>query len=310
MKYLSWNVKHQGLEGRLDEIVGAVAEVSPDIVLLQEVAIPLIFRLTQRLKEAGLEHAVDSIDGAPPRPAEVRKKKQRKGYAVVTASRWPIKRAKDKWRSTAPYPEVMLRAFVEPHDGPAIDVFNVHIPNGAGNGWRKIATLDVLYRALMRAKDKPRVLAGDFNEPREFRSSGQIVPFMVRYREGGGLTISERIKKDRFGTERTRSEWSTSVLRILAGHVHHGLRDVYRTVHGLQQAPVTHKTTGGNPRCFDHGFVSRHFEVKACGYRHDWRKSRLSDHSALWFELEPRSKLRALSAWSEGTEADLEDAGH
>ena len=52
---------------------------------------------------------------------------------------------------------------------------------------------------------------------------------------------------------------------------------------------MTHRVSKGDgPRCFDHTFVSRHFEVRhasAAGYHHEWRRPGLSDHSAMWTKL-------------------------
>ena len=80
----------------------------------------------------------------------------------------------DKWRRSAPFPELLGRATVAAPDGET-DVFTAHVPNGAGNGWKKIDTFNVLSDALRRGDDSPRVLTGDFNEPQQFRRSGQIV---------------------------------------------------------------------------------------------------------------------------------------
>ncbi|MEC7628370.1 MAG: hypothetical protein VX855_09330, partial [Verrucomicrobiota bacterium] len=52
--------------------------------------------------------------------------------------------------------------------------------------------------------------------------------------------------------------------------------------------PVTHIVKGNQERCFDHGFASRNCKVIDSGYHHGWRKSGLSDHSALWFEIRPQ----------------------
>jgi endonuclease/exonuclease/phosphatase family metal-dependent hydrolase len=43
---------------------------------------------------------------------------------------------------------------------------------------------------------------------------------------------------------------------------------------------ITHLSRG-QPRWFDHMFVSTHFRVESCEYLHDVRRRRGSDHSAL-----------------------------
>ena len=93
-------------------------------------------------------------------------------------------------------------------------------------------------------------------------------------------------------------ERANGVRSVLAGASQHGLRDAYRDRQGVETAtPVTHYTTRKNPRCFDHTFVSRHFEVVECGYFHDWRKKGWSDHSAMWTKLAFRKKIPELIEW-------------
>lgn len=308
MKIISWNVRFQGLAGRIQQVVEALRTESPDIVLLQEVTDAHLVRVVEGLANFGLTQAVDSSTDAPERPPESRGGKARKGYSTLIASHWPVERADDKWRTKAPYPEAVLRATVSPADAEPLDVFNVHIPNGSGNGWRKILTLDVLYAALTRGADCPRILAGDFNEPRQYRRSGQIVSWGPRLHDDGGISDSHKRRTDRFGTTRPVSDWSRGVLRVLGGASHHGLRDVYRAVHGFDRVPVTHVTTKGRPRCFDHGFVSRHFEIIDANYHHGWRERRLSDHSPLWFRLQQRDEVPDLYEWAVAEPESEDDA--
>lgn len=194
----------------------------------------------------------------------------RKIYQCFIASRWPVEARGDKWRRTAPFPELLGRATVDTPDG-KLDVFTAHIPNGAGNGWKKLDTFNVLSAALRKAGDAPRILTGDFNEPAQFRRSGQIVTFGENRRKDGGTTSPAW--KDSFGDERRGIEWMNGVRSVLAGASQHGLRDAYRDLHGYGPMPVTYYTTRGNRRCFDHTFVSRHLEVLECGYFHEWREA-------------------------------------
>lgn len=94
---------------------------------------------------------------------------------------------------------------------------------------------------------------------------------------------------------------------MLAGASQHGLRDAYRDLRGYKKIPVTHLTTHGNPRCFDHTFVSRHLDVLACGYFHDWRTSGWSDHSAMWADLRLRASVPPLVEWERYGLADEEE---
>ena len=102
---------------------------------------------------------------------------QIKKCQCLVASRWEVTPDDIGWRRCAPYPELLGRATVSAPDEGDIDVFTAHIPNGSDHGWKKIDTFHVLSAALRGASDKPRILTGDFNEPKLFLRSGQIVPF-------------------------------------------------------------------------------------------------------------------------------------
>lgn len=272
MRILSWNIRFQGLASRLDDVVAAIAEERPDLVTLQEVTADLAVQMAEGLASIGLPHVIDSVSGTEPGPHG------RKKYQCLIASRWSLSSSNSRWRAAAPYPESLARATVHAPEG-NLDVFTAHIPNGAGNGWAKIDTFHVLARALRTADDSPRILTGDFNEPQQFLTNGQLVTFGGPLGDIGGPT--GKSWRDAYGDERKRMEWTFGVMSVLAGPSQHGLRDAYRELHGWDEAPVTHLVQGRFPRCFDHLYVSRHYAVDSCGYRHDWREQGLSDHSAL-----------------------------
>ena len=299
MLLLSWNVHFQSLPGQLHNIIEAIRPVRPDIVTLQEVKTSLADDMKRRLSNMGLVHAYWSGKDAPPmamRKLPPVRRLKRRIYQCLIASRWPVTAGGNRWRRRAPYPELMARATVSVPDEEDIDVFTVHIPNGSNHGWRKIDAFNVLSAELRRGIDSPRILTGDFNEPKRFRQSGQIVPFGEKIHEDGGTSI--RGWYNRFGDRRRRIERTSGVRSVLAGASQHGLRDAYRDLHGYETAtPVTHYTTHRNPRCFDHTFVSRHFEVADCGYFHEWRKQGWSDHSAMWTKLTFRKKIPELIEW-------------
>lgn len=299
MLLLSWNVRFQSLPGQLRNVIEAIRSVSPDVVTLQEVKTSLAEDVARRCADIGLVHAHCSGKNAPPtamhKPPRVGRLK-RKDYQCLIASRWRVTAAGNRWRRSAPFPELLARAKVFLPDGQEIDLFTVHIPNGSGNGWRKIDTFNVLSAALRRGNDSPRVLTGDFNEPQRFRKSGQIVPYGETIHEDDGTSSLGSYSK--YKDRRPRIEWANGVRSVLAGASQHGLRDAYRDRHGVEAAtPVTHYTTRKNRRCFDHTFVSRHFEVTECGYYHEWRKKGWSDHSAMWTRLSFRDKVPELSEW-------------
>ena len=290
MKLLSWNVNFFTLPKKLTQVVESIGSVKPDLVTLQEVESELAGEMAKCLAGLGLEHSFDSGKDAPANPEWLDKKK----YQCLIASRWPIFSVEDKWRKGAPYPEMLGRAMIRTPERD-IEIFTVHIPNGVGNGWLKIDTFNVLLKALRQGNDAPRILTGDFNEPQEFRSSGQIVTWGENISKNS-VPYHWKQWADGFGRNGSGMEWDYPVRAVLTGASQHGLRDAYRALHGFAKTPVT-LVTGGNPKCYDHTFVSRHFDLKACGYCHKWRKLGVSDHSPMWTDLRLRTDKSPLLQW-------------
>lgn len=293
MHLLSWNVDQLGASKRIEAVARAIGSEKPDVITLQEVLSTDASEVAGALRGYGLEHVWHSHDPPPCSDREVVKK-----YHCVIASRWPLTGPPggDTWRATAPFPETLGRVVVRAPTGD-IDVFTAHIPHGSGHRWKKIDTFETFARALRRATDSPRVLTGDFNEPKKFLSSGQLLTFAGEHVDAdGSLSIPRKMWR-----KRPLADWSRGVRAVLADTSRHGLRDAYRELHGFAVAtPVTHRVTRGKgPRCIDHTFVSRHFEVVECGYHHEWRRERRSDHSAMWTKLRLRTDLPPLEHWEQ-----------
>ncbi len=299
MRLLSWNVKFNTLPKNLHLVVKAIGAVKPDLVTLQEVKSELADEMAKCLAGLGLKHSLNSGKDAPDNPKWLIKYKKK--YQCLIASKWPLSPVDDTWRKGAPYPEILGRAMIELPEGD-VELFTVHIPNGSGNGWSKIDTFNVLLAALREGNDSPRILTGDFNEPREFRSSGQVVTWGENIDKNGVPYLCKEWA-DGYGRRGSGKEWDDPVRSVLAGASRHGLRDAYRALHGFARTPVTH-VTKGSPKCYDHTFVSRHFDLKACGYCHKYRKSGVSDHSPMWTELELNADLPPLVLW-DGYKGDL-----
>ena len=262
MLLLSWNVNKRQ-PGKLTAQIESLGPEIPHIVTLQEVKRSLADDWAEHLKNIGLVHHYRSGDTA-----------LALSHQCFIASRWELTPDDIVRPREPPYPESLGRATVSVPGEGDIDVFTAHIPNSRGNGWRKIDTFRVLAAELRRANDSPRILTGDFNEPKRFEDSGPIVAYGTR-RTGRW--------RDHFGDERPRSEWTDGVLSVLDETTsQHDLRDAYRARNGCQKSDLV---TWGK-RCFDHTFVSRHFEVQACGYYHEWRTElKLSDHSPMYVKL-------------------------
>jgi exodeoxyribonuclease-3 len=277
LNVFSWNIHatRGASETRVAKLVHAVEATGPDLVLLQEVAAHrLPERLAKRLAQIGLPHIACSAD-----PASVQKR-----YGNLIACRWPLEVINAKALKSIPWPQSIAAATVTCGDR-SVDVLSVHIPNGSNNGWRKVETLEGLAVYLQNADDKPRIVGGDFNEPREFRANGQVVTFGQKVKRDGTLTTS-LTKWDNTGVVHPRYRWDHAVRAVLAGPSSHGLRHAY-----FDQHPFHSETTHivrGTSRCFDHLMVSRHFHVVDAGYAHDLRTKKLSDHSAVWGRLDLR----------------------
>ena len=296
MYVLSWNVDQLGSSKRIKAIADAIASTEPDIVTLQEVRSRRGDDVRNALEGCGLAHFWHSHDPPPCRDREVEKK-----YHCVIASRWPWTGPPggDAWRCSAPFPEVLGRITVKAPEGD-VDVFTAHIPHGSGHKWKKIETFETLALALALRSggDSARVLTGDFNEPRRFLRSGQFLTFAeTEVTSDGAMGTPRGILRGR-----PRADWSAGVRSVLADTSRHGLRDAFRDRHGFEvKAPVTHRVSKGDgPRCFDHTFVSRHFEVVGSGYHHEWRRQGWSDHSAMWTKLRRRRAVPALDPWGIG----------
>ena len=274
LQLLSWNVNKR----KPEDLTAKINSVRPDIVTLQEVKRNLADDWAAHLESIDLEHHHRSGEKA-----------HTLSHQCLIASRWPLTPDDIVRPREPPYPESLARATVSVPGKGAIDVFTVHIPNGRGNGWRKIDTFHVLTAELRRANDSPRILTGDFNEPKRFDDSGQIITWGQK---ADGRT-STRPSRDQFGDERPSIEWTNGVLSVLDGKSHHGLQDAYRACNGFQKSGLV---TWGS-RCIDHTFVSRHFDVLECDYYHQWREQGLSDHSPMWAKLCLRTEIPELKLW-------------
>lgn len=286
IRVLSWNVRWQGFGKRAGAVVDAVIRDEPDVVTLQEIPNDQGEAVLKALAMGGIVHG--HFFGKP--------KGRRPSHGVLVAGKHPIA-PRVGWARKAKYPAFFGRARIDwPALPDGIDVFTAHIPNGSSNGWVKVEHLQLLGVALQWAPDAPRLLTGDFNEPQQFRSNGQIVSFASDLREDGGVRVSGKFRK---GTDepKPRADWGRAVRDVLSPSAH-GLANVIEAKHGMVPTPVTHLVSGKHPRCFDHGFASRHFEVVESGYHHEWRTNGWSDHSALWFVVRPR-EVGPLTAWAE-----------
>jgi endonuclease/exonuclease/phosphatase family metal-dependent hydrolase len=274
---LTWNIHgNRGVsDERLGRIVNAILSVSPDVVLLQEVGNDVMAALADELR---LHHFSScSVMG----PSDEKK------YGNMIAACGTLRAVPSGW-AKVPWPHLLVRATVA-IDGREFDVVSAHIPNGSGNGWRKVETLEGLAQALETAAAMPRIVGGDFNEPRVFLADGGLVSFGAKktaedkYSLEGDRRSAVTPRTDP-NEDHSRRRWDNAVKRVLGTTAPHGLRHAFREHHGPGRQAVTHEIRGYK-RWFDHLLVSREFAIDDAGHFDEWRKGDLSDHSAAWARL-------------------------
>lgn len=278
MRILSWNVNFRS-EACLEGIHGLEA----DIVLLQEVKHEAAGGFLASLARSGCNHSAYS--GSP--------SDEHKRYGNVIASRWSVSAMARGWAPAMRWPQLALRSVVRTPRGD-IEIFNVHIPNGRGNGWDKVYSLEALADALDGADHGARVLGGDFNEPQTILPNGQLVTWGQRLDADGSTRLGRRSSggappgwfTDKEGRSHDLQRWDSAVRRIFEGSAH-GLRHVRAIADSDPQGlPVTH-IVQGKPRFFDHLFVSSHLRADRYEYVDSVRENlQYSDHSAVYVDVE------------------------
>jgi endonuclease/exonuclease/phosphatase family metal-dependent hydrolase len=282
LRVLSWNLRFQGFGKQIDGISDVIENDRADVLTFQEVSEKHSKDFLTRLEKLGYCHHHYAWKGTKFDSGKWIR------HGVLIASRHRLE-VMGKWIDQAKFPDLFAHVKIfSPNFPKGIEFVTAHLPNGSGYGWIKIEHFRILSQALIESPDSPRVLTGDFNEPQAFMTSGQIVSFEGKIKENGGVNVSGQYSKNTpNGIPQKNAEWGRSVRSVLSSHAH-GMKNVYEQIHGMHPTPVTHLVKGGDERCFDHGFASYHCKVIDCGYHHEWRRSRLSDHSALWFEIRPQ----------------------
>lgn len=266
LRVLSWNARGiRGIGRRLDALLDAIARDGADVVALQEVSARS--RTWARLRDGLARHGWSNVLFSGDPAAD------RKRYGNVLASRHALRSTQRQWAVGQPWPQLVNAAVVAAPGLGDVEVIAVHMPNGSGNGWRKIDAFEALERNLARPAMTPVILVGDFNEPAFFDAAGVPISFgqtvgAAHPTRDGDLT--------RRGETGPRTRWDDAVRDVLGGS---RLARAQARL-GMRVEP-THLTRGA-ARCFDHVLAARELEPLAAGYHHAWREDGLSDHSAVW----------------------------
>jgi exonuclease III len=254
-RVLTWNIagRVKGIAPQLDAVLGLGA----DIVCLQELTPTTRERWESALSGAGMDVAVSAY------PVDPRGSRR---LSVLIASRLgPVSVVAVPG---LPWPERHLAVLTG-----GIEVHTLHSPLSQKPEQVKVRTLEALFVALTRTEGTPRIVCGDFNTPAYESREGEIQTFA---RTRGG-----RIRPD-YGERHDQAEL------LLVGELPKlGWKDAFRALHGYSARDRSYMFAN---RKFgwrlDHIVVSPEVEPLACEYVHEWREQGLSDHSAMWADVE------------------------
>jgi exonuclease III len=152
-----------------------------------------------------------------------------------------------------------------------VEIVNLHSPIAPAPDLAKVRTHEAVARYLSSDALGPRVLCGDLNTPRRELSDGDVLTFA---RDSAGRLRAERGER-----------WDRAERALVHDLRRRGWTDAFRELHGyaMREASWTFPQDKGGWR-LDHVLVHGLRPV-ASAYAHDWRRTGLSDHSALVVEL-------------------------
>jgi exonuclease III len=130
-----------------------------------------------------------------------------------------------------------------------------------------------VFAAVTADRGMARVVAGDFNTPSYESREGEISTF-ARTRTG-------RLRPA-YGERHDRAE-----LLLIQELPRQGWRDAFRALHGYERRDRSWMAPPGYGWRLDHVIASPQLVPVRCDYVHAWREQGLSDHSAIWAELQP-----------------------
>jgi exodeoxyribonuclease III len=301
-KALTWNVNESSNSGgRIDAQLELIRQLAPDLVMLQAVRwekwLPVWLA---GLEELGFEYVLHTRGWA-----ETLKQSRvwpHDGFkhhkVVITASRYSMRKVGIEETSGAyreaglVFPERLQVSVVELPVEPALplEVWNAGIVAGVGMGEQKVRMLEYVYENLAQPSENPRLLAGDFNSPKD-EKDGVKIPF--------GADKPEYI----------RQRWQRAETNVLQGLERWGFQDAFTSCNGIDlKDPSTgsyragcysHHIPPGSPdpvrRRLDHMIVSSHLESVEARYytevlepkrENGYRWNMLSDHAPLVVEME------------------------
>jgi exonuclease III len=247
VRLVTWNVA--GRVRAHSEQAAAIAGLGADIVALQEVTMRTEPLWRASLEAAGFAACETTGESLPPKPS-------RRRLFVLTAARDGLERLPPP---EVPWPERLLCCAIG-----GVEVINLHSPISPSPDLAKVRTHEAVAAYLAARSSAPRVLCGDLNTPRRELPDGGLLTF--------AHDSSGRLREER-GERWNRAE--RALVRDL------GWVDCFRALHGygLREASWTFAQDRGGWR-LDHVLADGLVPVSSA-YLHEWRRSGLSDHSAL-----------------------------
>lgn len=216
--------------------------------------------MARRLAECGLA-AFDSALGSAAAAGAGR----RRPLGVVIAAREALERLPPV--PDVPWPERVLSCRID-----GVEVVNVHSPIATAPASAKVRTHEAVAAHLAGGAAGPRILCGDLNTPRRELADGNVLTF--------AYSSSGKLRPER------GERWDAAERALVHDLRQRGWTDAYRALHGYadRSASWTFAQDRGGWR-LDHVLVEGLRPVSSA-YAHEWRRSGLSDHSALVVDLE------------------------